>query len=107
MRTEVTVATTLPPRGANGDPPFGDEESQVEGTLRARRHRRLQVDPAGAAVEHGQLRPEAVTGCELCWLLQGVSSGSGMGFDDIDLGCSAILPRQKLPTVLANQMRHL
>ena len=41
----------------------------MEGALRARRQRRLQVDPAGAAVEHGQLRPEAVTGCELCLLL--------------------------------------
>ena len=58
----------LPPRGANGEAPLGDEEAQVEGALRARRQRRLQVDPAGAAVEHGQSRPEAVTGCELCLL---------------------------------------
>ena len=64
----ITVAKILPPRGANGDPPLGDEEAQVEGALRARRQRRLQVDPAGAAVEHGQLRPEAVTGCELSLL---------------------------------------
>ena len=61
---KIPIGVASRPRWTNRDLPLGDEEAQVQRALRARRERRLQVDPPWSSVEHAQLRPEAVTGCE-------------------------------------------